>query len=407
MAMKPNRTHWLTLILALLAHVPAQAAPSGSLAAALEQAWQRHPEAAALDTRDAAAQAAREQAAALSPEAPKLSLGSLNDRQGRNLGRQEWEVELAMPLWLPGQRAARGAEADRLIEEALARRHALRLELAGEVRETWWSLAAARAAQALAQRRLDAAQALAADVERRFRAGELSRIDANLAKGEVLAAQSEQVEAVAALEQAERGMQILAGMPAPVRLEAETPAASTATDAASHPRLAAAAAAAASAQARVRVADETRRAAPELALRLVRERGDFAEPYGNQLGVKLTIPFSSGPQVRRERAAADTEAAQADAELRRARARWQLDIERARGELAAAERQQAMAQERRALADDNLRLTEKSFALGEADLATLLRIRTAAREAESFHERQRLARAAAISRLNQTLGVLP
>jgi hypothetical protein len=66
-----------------------------------------------------------------------------------------------------------------------------------------------------------------------------------------------------------------------------------------------------------------------------------------------------------------------------------------------------MAEERRTLAADNLRLAEKAFALGESDLSALLRIRAAAFDAESFYDRQRVARAAAISRLNQALGALP
>ena len=142
-------------------------------------------------------------------------------------------------------------------------------------------------------------------------------------------------------------------------------------------------------------------------MRVVRERGDFAEPYGNSVGVKLKIPFSSGAQLRRDTSAAQAEAEQADAEMRRGEIRVQLDAERARRALTAAERQLAMAHERRTLSADNLRLAEKAFALGESDLATLLRIRASAFEAESFHDRQRLDRAAAISRLNQALGVLP
>ncbi len=81
--------------------------------------------------------------------------------------------------------------------------------------------------------------------------------------------------------------------------------------------------------------------------------------------------------------------------------------ERAQRALKAAERQLAMARERLALSAENLRLSEKAFSLGESDLATLLRIRAAAFEAEAFLGRQRVARAAAISRLNQALGVLP
>ncbi len=409
----------LVCALALALNLPALSGETGkppaSLAGVVEQAWRLNPQAAGLDARDAEARAAQEVAGGLTPEPASVSLGNINDRQGRNLGKQEWEVELAVPLWLPGQKDARGVEADSRIAEAAARRVAVRLEVAGEMREAWWSLAAARSAKALATRRLDTARALEGDVKKRFKVGELSRIDANLAQGEVLAAEAEMIESLAALHQAEQAFRLLAGTAAPAGLGEEAAANVTvgrdprgdSAPAELHPQLAAAAAAARSARSRVRLADETRRAAPELSFRVVRERGDFAEHYGNSVGFKLKIPFSSGSRVRRDSSVALAEAEQADAEMRRAEIRVGQEIERARRTAADTERQLAMARERRTLAADNLHLAEKSFALGEADLATLLRIRAAAIEAENVHDRQRLARGAAISRLNQALGVLP
>lgn len=421
--MKTKLDEWhrkaLVCTLALALNLPALASETGPLPARLadvvEQAWRLHPQAAGLDARDAEARAAQEVASGLTPEAASVAFGNLSDRQGRNLGKQEREVEWAVALWLPGQKNARGAEADSRIAEAAARRAAVRLEVAGEVREAWWSLAAARSAQVLALRRLDSARALDRDVKKRFKAGELSRIDANLAQGEALAAEAEMIEAQAALLQAEQAFRLLAGSAAPAELGEEILAnAMRGRDAQGdsalaelHPQLAALAAAARSARSRVRLAEETRRAAPELSFRVVRERGDFAEPYGNSVGFKLKIPFSSGAQVRRDSSAAEAEAEQAAAEMHRAEIRVPQEIERARRAVAATEKQLAMAQERRRLAVDNLHLAEKSFTLGEADLATLLRLRAAAIEAESIHDRQRLARAAAISRLNQALGVLP
>jgi cobalt-zinc-cadmium efflux system outer membrane protein len=132
------------------------------------------------------------------------------------------------------------------------------------------------------------------------------------------------------------------------------------------------------------VADESRRAAPELALRVVRERDDDSVSYGNTVGIRLKIPFSSGAQVRRETSAAQAEADQADAEMLRTQTRVRLEAERAQRALAAAERQLFMAQERLSLSAENLHLNEKAFSLGESDLATLLRLRAAAFDAESF-----------------------
>jgi outer membrane protein TolC len=382
-----------------------------SLAQALEQAWRLHPQAAALESREAEARANRDVAAGLTSAPGSLSIGSRNDRANRNRGMQEYEVELAAPLWLPGQKAAREAEAASRIDDVTAKRAALRTTLAGELRDAWWALAAARNARLLAARRLDTARALEADVSRRFKVGELSRIDANLAQTEVHAAGAELIETEVTLLQSDQALLTLTGTAAPQDMAEEAPPRLAQADALAtpeaHPLLAAAAATARSARARVTVADESRRGAPELALRVVRERGDFAEPYANTVGIQLKIPFSSQAQVRREGSAAQAEADQADAEMLRAQTRVRLETERARRALDAAERQRDMAQERLALSAENLRLAEKAFSLGESDLATLLRIRAAAFDAEAFLDRQRVARAAAISRLNQALGVLP
>ncbi len=390
---------FLTIFVTLLAQV-AQAA---SWAELLESAWQRHPQALGLEAVDQEVRADHALSEALTPEPVSVSLGHLNDRQGRNLGKEEWEVELAIPLWLPGQKTARSTVTTRRGEEARTRRTALRLEVAGEVREAWAALALARAGVALAVRRQESARALHASVQKYFKVGERSRMDVNLSQSEVLIAESEMIESRAVLQQAEQAFHLLVGRPAPLQLNAEP----LGQPPALHPQLAATAAFAQRARAAVRMADETQRATPELSLRAVRERGNFAEAYGHNVGLRLKIPFSSPAQVRRESSKAQAEADQAGADGKRAEHRVQMDIERARQTLDFATRQWAMAEERHALSADNLRLIEKAFALGESDLATLLRIRAAAYDAEGFRDRSLLARAAALSRLNQALGVLP
>ena len=393
----------IALIVGLLLALPAQAQ---NLAAAVEQAWSRHPQAAAIVAREAEARARAEVAAGTIPGPASMSLSTLNDRLNRNRGMQEWEVELAAPLWLPRQKAARQTEAESAAGEVAARRASLRLQIAGEVREAWWAVAGARNARDLAGRRSATARALEADVSRRFKAGDLARVDANLAQNERLAAEAELLEAEVALRQVEQAYRGLTGDAAPVALAAENavPLREWQED---QPQLVALAASAQLARARLKVAQETRRDAPELALRVVRERGEFGEPYANTVGVKLTIPFSSGARVRQESSAARAEALQADAELALARQKLKLDAERARFDFDIAQRQLAMAEERRALTADNLRLAEKSFSLGESDLTALLRARGSAFEAEVFSNRQQVARAAAQSRLKQALGVLP
>jgi cobalt-zinc-cadmium efflux system outer membrane protein len=384
----------------------AAASQAQTLGAALEQAWSRHPQARAFSAREAEAQARADLAAGLTPTAPSLSLSNVSDRLNADAGKDAWELELAVPLWLPGQRAARAQEAGRAADDVAARRSALRLQLAGELREAWWALDTARQALALATQREAAARALETDVARRFKLGELARVDANLAQNERLAAEGEALEARSALHQAEQTYRTLTGADAPVQLTEEAAAALPETDV-NHPQLAAAQTLAQLAQARLKVAEQTRRDAPELALRLVRDRGDFNAPYAHSVGIKLTVPFSSGARVRQDTAAAQAESLQAEGELTLAQQRLTLEAARARWALDVAQQQLDKAQERRRVTADSLRLAEKAFALGESDLSTLLRARLALREADAFFNRQHSARLAGVSRLNQSLGVMP
>lgn len=404
--MKPGYKPLCVLMLSLNMALAALPLHAGPLAEALEQAWARHPQASALAARVDEARARADLAAGLTPGPAAVSLGHLSDNFGSGRGKQEWEVELATPLWLPGQKAAHADEAASVRNEVDARRAALRLELAGELRSAWWALAAARQAGDLAQRRLGQARTLENDVLRRYRAGDLARVDANQARGETLAAQAESRQAETAIRQAELSWRSLTGMAAPNLLEREA-LSSKLSPVTEHPRLAALATTARVANMRLKVAQTNRRAAPELALRVLRERGDAGTPYDNAVGIKLTIPFSSGPRLASDQAAARAEASQAEAEQQLIGQRLALDLAQARFDLDSAQQQTAWAQTRRELTADTLALAEKSFALGESDLTALLRARAAAFEAEALHNRALTAHGQALSQLKQALGEMP
>ncbi|HRI91573.1 MAG TPA: hypothetical protein PLS93_07975, partial [Accumulibacter sp.] len=112
-----------------LAALPPSPPPTqeGGLGFWLEQAWLRNPQAKALDAREGEARAAQELASGLTPEPGSVSVGTLNDQLNSNRGKREIAVELNAYLWLPGQKAAREAEAESRFAEVGARRAALRL----------------------------------------------------------------------------------------------------------------------------------------------------------------------------------------------------------------------------------------------------------------------------------------
>jgi cobalt-zinc-cadmium efflux system outer membrane protein len=106
--------------------------------------------------------------------------------------------------------------------------------------------------------------------------------------------------------------------------------------------------------------------------------------------------------------------AQAGAERTEAEAALQLEIERlqaeqalAREDLSAAEAAQAGAQERVRLSRDTQQLIARAYQLGERDLATRLRADSERFEADLSSARADAELGRAISRFNQSLGLLP
>lgn len=354
--------------------------------------------AAASTLGQSAAQARADMASGLTPEPASLSLSALDDQLGANRGKQEWELEIEAPLWLPGQRNAAQAEAHAAQKEFDAQQLALRLQVAGEVREAWWAVAEARSNQA--------AQALLLDVERRVRVGELARMDLNLAQVEQFSSQSELDDAKSTLQQTEQSFLLLTGEAAPQELQPEVlPNAESAAEA--HPQVQAATAGKNLAQAKLALAQKNQRDAPTLAFRMVRERSDFADTYADAFGVKLTIPFSLGARVRQDLDSNRAQLVQAQTAYEQALRHTTLAKETAQRQRKASQLQLGLATRRTALTQDNLRLMETSFALGESDLPSLLRARAAHFDAQALLQRQQINAHAAVSRINQTLGVLP
>lgn len=185
-----------------------------SLAAALNAAWQRAVAARESEGQRRRADADRSAAGSLWAAPPALELSHRNDRWQRNAGNRETEIGIAVPLWLPGQRAARVAAADAALSQAGAAERAARLRLAGELREAAWSLSALSAEVAQGDAQAAALAQVLADVERRVRAGDLARADALAAEAELLAAKAQQAEAHQRVQAARTRWKLLTGMTA-------------------------------------------------------------------------------------------------------------------------------------------------------------------------------------------------
>lgn len=392
--------HYL-LFIGLLFALPA---PAASLHEALESAWQRSPQARALQAGEEEIQARRATAESLTPAPAALSVSQRGDQFNADRGQREWELELGIPLWLPGERGARRHLAATATSENSAAQAALRLALAGELRSALWEWRLARAEAQLAGERLDSAVALERSVQRRVAAGDLARVDLNLARSETLVAQSALLEREARVAESLRNWQALAGdTPAPEE-EEESPATAPLSE---HPVLKAAQLATELAQARLGLARETPRDSPELALFSRSERGNVDAAYVNSLGIRLRLPLASEARNRPLLAAANRDLIRAESEATQIQRRLALDVERARRNLADALSLLDLAASQRELARENLAWLQKAFDLGETSLFNLLKTRATHLEAELALALRRIGVAQAKARLNQAQGVLP
>lgn len=379
-------------------------AGSPGLKVALDAAWQRSPQARTLEARRDEALAGREAAQSWIAGSPTVGLAQRSDRWTDQNGVRETEVSVAAPIWLPGQKAARNSLAQTSSDDIEAQIANTRLALAGEVRERFWAVAAAREALSEAEDHQHHVEAIADEVLRRVKAGDLARTDGMLAQQEVLAAQGAVTTAKAKLKDALARYRILTGQADIPTLDVEPVATSMAEP---HPRISAARTALQRSQASLQVVNSTRSEPPTVGISMRREQDNFASPTSRSIGIAVQIPFGTAARNRPLETAARTQIETATAEAAQADAMLKADIELARQQLEAASQALEAASARASLTRHHTELIEKAFKAGERGLAELLRSQTLSHEADVAERQQKVAVGLAHARLNQALGILP
>lgn len=384
-------------------------APQGqivTLKQALEAAWTRSVEAAASNGQHQIARADYVVSQSWLSGAPALAVSQREGRGAAASGSRETEIGVSLPLWRQGQRQQSGATAEVRGDWAQANEQAAKLRLAGQLRETLAKLWMTRAELRQAHSQSQLLQELAADVDRRVKAGDLAPTDAMAARAELLAQQA-QVANLRQAEQAQMTMwRVITGLPAAP--EPEQPSTDAVpTTLAQHPEWREANMAVQLAQARVAQSEYQRGTAPELGIGARQDRSGGGQAAQNSVAISLRIPFGTTTYSQPQVAAALAEHAVALSEQQRKHLLLEADLQLAQ---AAVQRQQGLMDaevERATLLRERASLLRTSFQAGETALAELLRAVSAAAHAESSVSRQQATLYQAHARLQQALGQLP
>jgi outer membrane protein TolC len=286
-----------------------------------------------------------------------------------------------------------------------ATEQAERLRLAGQLREAIGSLHLAEAELHQVERQVQDLGQLTQDVEKRVRAGDLSPSDALAARSELLGAQAQVVAARQALAVQQSHWHLLTGVPSLKLQTRVAPALAQLPD--THPELVLANAAVDLGQRRADLARVQRSYSPELSLGMRQERPGQGAGLQSSVVVALRVPVGGQVYQQPRIAAALGELDIAQTQALRTRQRLTAEVTLAQSQLSLSQAQLQAERERAQLLAERARLIDKSFRAGESALPEMLRALSAAVSAESALARQQINYQTAISRLEQTLGLLP
>ena len=393
----------VTLLTAMLA--AAASAQAETLREVFEKAWANSPQGRTAEAKRDEVAASRSVAESWFPAAPKIDAFHRTDRWNSDLGNQESEVGISIPLWLPGQKAARRslAEADGAENEGDIQ--ATRLAVAGELRRALWTLVMARSEAEVAAERLKTALGLEADVGRRLKVGEIARSDLLLARQETASARAAAADAQLGVVRSLQRYRVLTGTD---RLpdNPQEPLA-VAVNRAVDPRVAAGQAVIERARAALKLAQESRREAPSIGVLYRRDRDVSGATPRDSIGFAISIPLAVEVRNAPLMASANTALIEAEARYRRLLAEVEADVLEAEAQLESAGLGAALAVEREQAAAERLTLLRRSFELGETSLVELLRAQSQTTEARIEGGRSRSRLWSGQANLNQARGITP
>jgi outer membrane protein TolC len=342
---------------------------------------------------------------AMLPSAPAVGVIHQNDAIGSGRGERDWQAELELPVWQPKQRDNRLKVAEAIQSSTSASRQSLKLQVAGQLREALWNIAANDNNLSLAVNKLQVAKKLQSDVEKRYRAGELARTDAMLAEQEVLRVEKEKVRAEAEVMHARHRYYLLTGLrELPANYEERQ---SSLEDYSQSPIWL-------ETQSKLGLAETERDLAQveshenmRVLLNVRNSKGAFDTTDNNSVGVHVRVPFGGEASAAPIRAAAEMVVGNALTEREAVRFELEAAMHEAEHNLSVSRAELSIATKQYEIAKESLTLAQKAFQLGETDLVSLLRVQAQTFEAQRAFTTRQIQVQWDIARYNQTVGVLP
>lgn len=390
---------------------PTTAIASVTIAEAFQLALAQQPWTLATSERQREQQAREALADSWLAESPNIATGL---KMGNRDGLREFEIEIAAPIATPTRRSLQVASVRGESAVYAANLAQLALKLAGEVRDAYWTVQLTAGELTLADDEVNRAEQVAADSGRRLAAGDSARVDTLQAELTVQTLRSTRVEAAQRVNAARHQLRGLLGDAANHALAdaAETIASDALGALNDHPSLRLANQLEHLARAKLNEASTLTQGAPTVSFALTNERssanyGSVGSSNASTARIGVSFPFGGTQRATPRIRQAGAELAEVQASVPLLRRQLEAVAASAQAAAVSAEQRIDVLTERGRLANEVSTLYAKAYRFGELDLPTRLRAEGERMSANLALNRARIERKHAISRVNQSLGLLP
>lgn len=378
-----------------------------SLAQTVEATFQKYPQTALVAAFEDEARALERRGSSWIAGYPMLYLQWIDDRMIDRRGQTEIQTGYQLPFWMWNQRKAGQQVAEEARRSAERFTQALKLEVAGLVRDVLWNVLLVENRHGLAKQTYEVAERLVQIVKRRVELGDLARADLLLAESDRLEKKTALVQAEAEVMHARKAYTNLTRLErAPAGLE-ETRSPRLDLDE-SHPAVAAANALVERAQAEVEYTRLSKQGnQPSLLIGTNHARGERSGIFNNAANLVLQVPIGgddyNAPFVAEANVALNTRIAEREQLLRQ----LEKALHEAHHNLEVDEATLEIAEQRKELAESQLRMSKIAFETGEISLIDYLKIQSGAQAAIRDAAERAIQLRKDTAMYNQVVGVMP
>lgn len=378
-----------------------------TLAQVVKATFEKYPKTLLIHAFQQEAHALQERSSSWIAGYPTVYLQWIDDLYSGNRGANDVQSGIQMPFWFWGQREASQTVADEAKKSAERYARALHHEVAGLVRDALWTLRLVENRYELAKQIYAVAERLTSVVQRRVELGDLARADLLLAESDQLEKKTVLVLAEAEVMHSRKAYRNLTRLTStPTQFEESLSPQKQFDE--THPAIAAANALVEQAQAEVGFARLSKQGnQPSLLVGTNSSRNSGREQFDTGNNIVLQVPFGGGAWNAPSVAQANTVVTQRITEREALWRQLERALHEAQHNLEVDHATLEIAQRRKQIAETQLTMSHLAFETGEIALIDYLKIQATCQAAIRDAAERGILLQKDVATYNQVVGIIP